>query len=140
MHPGADARGVGPIRAGVSAQPRFGCAVTTFAGDAFIRTRARSQACLGNGLKRGMTNGAARARLRLRGADRLADASRPRIEQNCVSASVKIFLRPGDVLAPFLASAAMTTGRSTSNRADEFRVGFGGLLNVLREGSCARND
>ena len=74
-----------------------------------------------------MTNGTARTRLRLRDADRFADASRPRVQQNCVSASVKILLRPGDVLAPLFAGAAVTTGRSTSNRADELGAGFGGL-------------
>ncbi len=57
-----------------------------------------------------MTNGAARARLRLRDANGLANPGRTRIEQNRIGACVKIFLRPGDVLASFFAGAAMTTG------------------------------
>ena len=73
-----------------------------------------------------MTNGAARARLR-RDTDRLADAGGTRVEQNRVSTRVKIFLRPGDVLAPLFAGTAVTTGRSTSNRADELGAGFGSL-------------
>jgi hypothetical protein len=36
-HSGADTRGVSPVPARVPAQPRPGCAVTIFAGDAFIR-------------------------------------------------------------------------------------------------------
>jgi hypothetical protein len=86
-----------------------------------------------------MTHGAPRARLR-RDTNRLADAGGTRVEQNRVSTRVKIFLRPGDVLAPLFAGAAMTTGGFASNRADELSVCFGSLLNVLREGSCARND
>ena len=39
VHPGTDARCVGPIGPGVSAQPRFGGAVTTFARHAFVRAR-----------------------------------------------------------------------------------------------------
>ena len=74
-----------------------------------------------------MTNGAARARLRLRDTDRFADTGRPRVQQNCVGSGVKIFLRPGNVLAPLFAGAAVTTGRSTSNRADELGPGFGSL-------------
>jgi hypothetical protein len=87
-----------------------------------------------------MTNSAARARLRLRDTNRFADASRTRVQENGIGAGMKIFLRPGDILASFFAGAAVTTGRFASNRADELSVYFGSLLNVLREGSCARND
>ena len=73
-----------------------------------------------------MTNSAARARLR-RDTDRFSDASRTRVQENRVGAGVKIFLRPGDVLAPFFAGATVTTGRSTSNRANELGAGFGSL-------------
>ena len=87
-----------------------------------------------------MTDGAARARLRLRDADRFTDASRPRVQQNCVGAGVKIFLRPSDVLAAFFAGAAVTTGRSTSNRADELGAGFESLRRLFgrsaSDGDC----
>ena len=67
-----------------------------------------------------MTNRAARARLRLRRAERFTDSRRARVEKNRVSASMKIFLRPGDVLAPLFAGAAVATGRLATNRTDEF--------------------
>ena len=127
MHAGGHARRVSPIGAGMAAQPRFGRAVATFTRHAFIGACSGCQASLSNRLKRRMTNGAARVRLRLRDADRFTDASRPRIQENGISACVKIFLRPSDVLAPFFAGAAVTTGRSASNRADEFGAGFWSL-------------
>src|SRR6266480_3208230 len=52
VHAGADAHRVRPIGASVSAKPRLGRAVTTFARDAFVGTRARCQASLSNRLKR----------------------------------------------------------------------------------------
>ena len=73
-----------------------------------------------------MTHGAPRARLR-RDTNRLANAGGTRVEQNRVSTRVKIFLRPGDVLAPLFAGAAMTTGGFAPNRADELSVYLGGL-------------
>src|SRR5438067_4436247 len=91
VHSGADARGVSPIGASVSAQPRFSRAVTTFARNAFIRTRGRGQSIRGDRLKRRMANGAARARLRLSNADSLADSGRARVEQNGVGPRMKIF-------------------------------------------------
>src|SRR5205823_1293939 len=42
-HTRAHARGIGPIFARVTAQPRFGRTVTTFARDAFVRTRVRPE-------------------------------------------------------------------------------------------------
>ncbi len=85
-----------------------------------------------------MTNGAARARLRLRDANGLANPGRTRIEQNRIGACVKILLRPDDVLASFFAGAAMTTGGSTSNRADEFSaVGLGRLRWLFAKGARA---
>ena len=92
VHAGGRAHRVGPIGASMAAEPRFGRAVTTFAGNAFVRARGGCQASLSNRLKRRMTNGAAGVRLRLRDADRFADAGRPRVQQNCVGAGVKIFL------------------------------------------------
>src|ERR1700686_1790514 len=51
VHAGANARRIGPIAASVSAQPRFSCAVTTFARHAFVGMRGWRQATLRNGLK-----------------------------------------------------------------------------------------
>ena len=42
-HACADSGGVGPIGAGVTAQPTLTGAVTVFAGDAFVGVRRRSQ-------------------------------------------------------------------------------------------------
>ena len=83
-----------------------------------------------------MTNRAARARLRLRDCDSLANASRARVEEDSVSAGVKIFLRPGDVLTALFASTTMTTGRFAADRADE----FSGIIGSLRKGATGRND
>jgi hypothetical protein len=47
------------------------------------------------------------------------------------SARVEILARPGDVLAAFLARAAVTTGRSTTNRANEFLFAFARLFYFL---------
>jgi len=127
MHAGGHARCVSPIAAGMSAQPRFGRAVATFTRHAFIGACARCEPTWSNRLKRRMTNGAACARLRLRDADRFTDPSRTRIQENGIRARVKIFLRPRDILAAFFAGAAVTTGRSTSNRADELGAGFRSL-------------
>lgn len=66
-----------------------------------------------------MTNGATRAGLRLRNSDSVADSSRTRVEKDRVSAGVKIFLRPGDVLAPLFAGAAVATGGFAANGANE---------------------
>ena len=90
--------------------------------------RGRGESIGSSRLKWRMTNRAARTRLRLRDAQGFTNPGRARVEENGVGASVKIFLRPGDVLAASFAGAAMTTGRSTSDRADEFSVGFGRLL------------
>ena len=128
MHAGADPRRVSPIGASMSAQPRFGRAMTSFARHAFIRMRGRGESIGGSRLKWRMTNRAARTRLRLRDAQGFTNPGRARVEENGVGVSVKIFLRPGDVLAPSFAGAAMTTGRLTSDRPDEFSVGFGRLL------------
>ena len=87
-----------------------------------------------------MTNGAARARLRLRDAQGFTNPGRARVEENGVGASVKIFLRPGDVLAPLFASATVTTGRSTSNRADELGAGFRILRWLFGGDARARGD
>ena len=46
---------------------------------------------------------------------------------------MKIFLRPGDVLAALLAGATVTTGRSTTNRADKLRAVIARLLHVFRD-------
>src|SRR5947209_15908007 len=54
----------------MTAQPWFGCAVTIFAGNAFLGPHARAQSRGGNGLKWRMTHRAARARLRLGDPDR----------------------------------------------------------------------
>ena len=60
-HIGIDTDRVGPIGAGVSTQPRPGRAVTTFAGNAFIRMGGWSESGLRDGLKWRMANRAARA-------------------------------------------------------------------------------
>ena len=79
-----------------------------------------------------MTNRATRIRLRLRDADGFADAGRARVEQNSVSPSMKILLRPGDILAPLFTRATVTTGRSASNRANELSASLGSLGWVFR--------
>lgn len=86
-----------------------------------------------------MTHGAPRARLR-RDTDRLADAGGTRVEQNRVSTRVKIFLRPGDVLAPLFARTTMTTGGFASNRANELSVYVGSLRWFFGQGLCAIDD
>lgn len=107
VHAGTDARGVRPIGSSMSAQPRFGRAVTIFARHSFVRSRGRSQSIRGQGLKRRVTNRTARARLRLGEAECFADSRRARVEQNRISAGVKIFLRPSDVLAAFFTGTAV---------------------------------
>ena len=92
MHAGGQARRVSPIGAGMAAQPGFGRAVATFTRHAFIGACARCKPTWSNRLKRRMTNSAARARLRRRDTDCFADPGRTRIQQNCISAGVKILL------------------------------------------------
>lgn len=111
VHAGADASRICPIGASMPAQPRLGRAVTIFARNAFIRTRTRSETTRVNRLKWRMTNGAASVRLRLRNANDLADSGGASVEQNRIGAGVKIFLRPGDVLAAFFSGATVATGR-----------------------------
>jgi hypothetical protein len=53
---------------------------------------------------------------------------------------MKIFPRPSDVLASFFAGTTVTTGRSTSNRADELGAGFGSLGWFFGADACARGD
>jgi len=72
--------------------------------------RGRGEPSGSDRLQGRVTNGATRARLRLRNPDCFADPGRARVEQNRVSAGMKIFLRPGDVLAALFAGAAVTTG------------------------------
>lgn len=72
-----------------------------------------------------MTNRAARTGLRLQRAERFTDSRRTRVEKNRVSASMKIFLRPGNVLAPLFAGAAVATGRLATNRTDELGFSVG---------------
>lgn len=134
VHARADTGRVSPIGASMSAQPRFGRAVTIFARHAFVRTRARGQSICGHGLKWRVTNCAACARLRLGEAKRFADPRGARVEQNRVSPGVKIFLRPGDVLAAFFTGATVATGRFTTDGADE----SGGI--IAREHSRAKGN
>src|SRR5215471_13221402 len=55
-HLGCDTHRISPIFSGMPSQPRLGCAVTTFAGDAFVRVRCRQQPRRRHRLKWGMTN------------------------------------------------------------------------------------
>src|SRR5258708_39494818 len=87
-HASADSSRISPIGASMSAQPRFGRAMTIVAGNAFVRTRSRRESVGGHRLKRRMTNGAPGARLRLRDAERFTDPRRTRIEQNGVGAGM----------------------------------------------------
>src|SRR3989442_12115817 len=122
VHAGAHAHGVCPIAPRVSAQPRTGRPVTSFAGNAFVGMRAGSESRLGDRVKWRMANGATRVRGRFAAADTFGDAGRSRIGQNGEGLGVKILGRPGDVLAALLASAAMTTGGSTTNGANKLRA------------------
>ncbi len=131
MHPRADAHPISPIGAGVTAQPRTSRAVTTFAGNAFIRVRRWRETRLRDRLERGMTNRAARTVLRCGDANVFRDSRRARIQQNGIRPRVKILARPGDVLAAFFARATVTTGGSTTNRADKLRAVAARLLDFL---------
>ena len=53
---------------------------------------------------------------------------------------MKILARPGDVLAALFARTAMTTGRSTTNRADKYFAALAGLFYVgtVRRGEDAK--
>src|SRR5947209_8459383 len=121
VHPSADSCRVRPIGSGMTAQPWFGCAVTIFAGNAFLGPHARAQSRGGKGLKWRMTHRAARARLRLGDPERFADSRGARIEQNGRRAGVKIFLRPDEILAALFPGAAMTTRRFAAGGADKVR-------------------
>lgn len=67
-----------------------------------------------------MANCATRAGLRLGNPERFANSRGACIEQNGGCASVKIFLRPGNILAAFFPGAAMATRRVTTGGADKF--------------------
>src|SRR4051812_40827285 len=84
-----------------------------------------------------MTNGAACARLGGTYSCRFRDSRRARIQQDGVSARVKIFLRPGDELAPFLARATVATGRSTSGSANKLARILPALPYVSGKDVCA---
>ena len=112
----------------MTAQPRAGRAVACFARNAFVDVRSRREPGLGNGLERRMANRAARVGGRFAAADGLGDSRRACISQNNKRLGVKIFLRPGDVLAALFAGAAVATGRSTTDRSDELRAVFARLL------------
>jgi hypothetical protein len=75
-----------------------------------------------------MTNRTTRARLRFTGADRFRDTGGSRIEQDGVSPRVKVLPGPGNILAAFLARAAMTAGRLTADGPDKARSTFLNLL------------
>src|ERR1043166_9626656 len=53
---GTDAGGISPIRPRVTAQPRTGGTMATFAGNTFVRVSRRLQLCGCNGLEWGVTN------------------------------------------------------------------------------------
>ena len=129
-HSGADAGIVGPILPSVTAEPIAGRAVTSFAGNAFVRVRFGSEPAWPDGLKRRMANCAARAVFRGAGTHTFGDPLRPRVQKDGERFRVIILLAPGEILAAFRSGPAMAARRLTAGGADEHRVA--GLSNLPR--------
>jgi hypothetical protein len=66
--------------------------------------------------------------LRFTGTDSFRDAGGSRIEQDSVSARVKVLPGPGNILAAFLARPAVTAGGLTADGPDKARPTFPDLL------------
>lgn len=127
---GANAGGVGPIGAGVTAEPGAGSAVAAFAGDGLLRLDGGEALGGGDGLEGGVAGGAAGAGLGGGKGEGIGDALGAGVGEDGVAAGVEVALLPGDELAAFFAGAAVATGGAAIGGADEaggFEWALGGL-------------
>ena len=137
-HAGRHAIRVRVVRPCVRANPILRRAVATLAGNSFSDRGIVPKSLGGNGLKRRMTHGAARALRGIADFQHLGQPLRSRGFKRCIgSRMMKIVRGPNRVLIALFPCAAVATARTARLRAQKFRRGND--VCALRENCCRKN-